>query len=70
MNVNDLLMERANRERKNKERKQRKGKVSHHSTCLQEDSHDVSCDLNNIWPGELVGANKWVTMTKCTYLST
>ena len=45
MNVNNLLMERTNRERKNKERKQRKGKVSHHSTCLQEDSHDVSCDL-------------------------
>ena len=45
MNVNDLLMERADRERKNKERKQRKGEVSHRSTCLQEDSHDVSCDL-------------------------
>ena len=45
MNVNNLIMERANRERRNKERKKEKGEVSLCSTCLQEDSHDVSCDL-------------------------
>ena len=60
MNVNNLIMERVNRERQNKEWKQRKGEVSLHSTCLQEDSHDVSCDLKwYIGPDKIYGPVKF-----------